>query len=468
MDWILYNRSVHDGNRKSQPLQPHTETPAMSASSPNSTGLYDRAQKVLAGGVSHEGRYTSVTPKYVDRAAGSRKTDVEGREYIDYAMGSASLLLGHAHPEVVRAITEQAERGTFYADCHPLEVDWGERVCKLVPCADQVRFVGSGTEATMLAIRIGRAYSGRPTLLRFEGHYHGWHDYALLGSKAPYDEAPSLGIPPGALDATVVAPTDAARVDEMLAADPNIGTIICEASGANYGSVPVDRNFLLDLREIATRRDCVLIFDEVITGFRWSPGGRQARDEVTPDLSSLAKILTGGMPGGAVVGREEIMRMIDPSHEHRGFKPAVTHKGTFNGSPLVAAGAVAAMKEVATGDHQRRADAAAARLRGGIRSILETHQVRGAVYGESSTFHVFFGETDDQGGVAGLAPDRIRGLPKPVVDGLRLELRDRGVDLMSYTGGVTSSAHSDEDIDQTLTAYEGAIQALVADGRLPC
>jgi len=429
----------------------------------SSGALFEKGRATLAGGVAHEGRYAEPHPKYITRAKGSRKWEVDGTEYVDYAMGSASLLLGHAHPDVVAAITEQASGGTFFADCHPLEIAWASLIQELVPSAERVRFAGSGTEATMLAIRIGRAYSGRPKVLRFEGHYHGWHDYAALGSKAPYDRMPTLGALPAAVEATVVIPPDPERVEAALKGDREIGTIICEVSGANYGCVPLPEGFLPQLRALADRYDAVLIFDEVITGFRWSPGGRQARDGVIPDLTTMAKILTGGMPGGAVGGREEIMRMLDPAYEYEGLRPGVSHKGTFNGNPLVAAAGFAALKLVRTGEPNRKADAVAEKLRAGMGRIMQEHQVAGVVYGESSTFHVYLGD-DAHGSVAGIPAARIRGVAKETVDALRGGLRRRGIDLMSHTSGVTSSAHTDTDVDLTLGAFEETLEEMIEKG----
>ncbi|MBT6276138.1 MAG: aminotransferase class III-fold pyridoxal phosphate-dependent enzyme [Chromatiales bacterium] len=428
-----------------------------------STALFERAKLALAGGVSHQARYSAPNPKYINRASGSHKWEVDGTRFVDYAMGSASLLLGHSHPDVAAAIAAQATEGSFYADCHPLEVEWAEMVCGAVPGAERLRFVASGTEATMLAIRIGRAWSGQSKVMRFEGHYHGWHDYALMGSQAPYDEVPSLGVLPGAVSATVTVPPDAQRVDEVLAADPEIGTIICEASGANYGCVPLPEGFLQALREIATRRNRVLIFDEVITGFRWSAGGRQARDGVIPDLTTMAKILTGGLPGGGVGGKAEIMALLDPALEHGGLSPGVCHKGTFNGSPLIAAGAVAAMRHITTGAPQRHADQIAAKLREGMRQAMSERQIKGTVHGDSSTFHIFFGECED-GTVDGIAAPVLRGAPKPLVDGLRTGLRERGVDLMSYMSGVTSAAHTQDDVTHTVNAFAETLETLVAQG----
>lgn len=429
----------------------------------SSEALYEKAREVMAGGVSHEGRFSAPYPKYVKHAKGSRKWEVDGTEYIDYAMGSASLLLGHAHPDVVAAMTGQAAEGSFFADCHPLEVVWAAQVQALIPSAERVRFVGSGTEATMLAVRIGRAHSGKPKILRFEGHYHGWHDYAMMGMKAPYDAMPTLGMLPEAASATVVVPPDAGRVEAALKADRGIGTIICEVSGANYGCVPLPEGFLPALRELADRYAATLIFDEVITGFRWSPGGRQARDNVIPDLTTMAKILTGGMPGGAVGGKAEIMRLLDLTETAAAGELGVVHKGTFNGNPLAAAAGVAAMNVVGTGEPQAQADRMAERLRDGVGDIIAQHQVDGTVYGESSTFHVFFGE-DARDAVSRLGAAEIRGVDPAIVQGLRLGLRKRGVDLMSNMSGVTSAAHNEEDIDRTLGAFEDTLQDMMRDG----
>ena len=199
-----------------------------------SKALWEKAQTALAGGISHENRATDPFPLYIEHADGSRKWDVDGNEYIDYAMGSGSLLLGHNHPDVVAAIREQATKGTYYANNHPLEVAWGGLVQELIPCAERVRFVASGSEATLLAARVARAFTGKNKILKFEGHYHGWHDYVAMGVKIPYDEPPSLGILPASAESTVVCPADAASVEEILSKDRDIAAIILEASGGTW------------------------------------------------------------------------------------------------------------------------------------------------------------------------------------------------------------------------------------------
>ena len=239
-------------------------------------------------------------------------------------------ILGHAHPEIADAVARQMREMPYTGDCHPLEIEWAEWLCRLFPAPKRVRFVGSGTEATMLALRLARAHSGRDKVLRIDGHFHGWHDMLLKGAKPGANTPPSLGIPTEVSDLTVVAPPSIEAIAATLEQDPEIGTLFVEASGANYGSVPLPEGFLPAIRALADKMGKVLVFDEVITGLRWSPGGRQARDGVVPDLTTLAKVVTGGLPGGAVVGRAEIMELLSPAETRDGLSPPVSHKGTFN------------------------------------------------------------------------------------------------------------------------------------------
>lgn len=431
----------------------------------NQKSLWSDALEMMPGGISHPNRRKAGEPIYISHAEGARMWDVEGSEYIDYSMGSASLLLGHAHPDVVKAIVEQAPHGTYTASCHPLEVEWAGLIQELIPSAEKVRFVGTGSEATQLAARVARAYTGKNKIIRFEGHYNGWSDVTITGSEAPYDEAPGAGVTPGAAQSIVVLPTDCARVEEALKNSDDIAGVMVEASGANWGSVPIPEKFLQDLRSLTNKYGVVLIFDEVITGFRWSPGGVQGLTGVIPDLSCMAKIVTGGNPGGALGGKADIMEVLNPrtaSHADR----KVVHKGTFNAAPIVAAPAVATLKIVKTGEPHKHANAMAEKMREGIRVILEEHQIAGAAYGESSTFHIHFGDTPSRDSVEGLTLRAIRDVPSEVVLGYQQALLDRGVNNMSHFGGMLSSAHTDEDIEQTLKAIEGAIEELMRDGKI--
>jgi len=405
-------------------------------------------------------------PIYCDRALGARKWDVEGREYIDYAMGSAAMMLGHSHPDVVAAITDQVTKGTFFATVHPLEIEWAELIQSLVPSVERVRFVASGTEATMLALRVARAYSKRNKVIRFEGHFHGWHDYGVQGMKAPYSKLPTLGVPDVIAETMVVTSVDAEKVEDILKKDHDVGAIICEASGANWGSVPIKDQFLRDLRLLADRYGCVLIFDEVITGFRWSPGGKQGLLGIKPDLTAMAKVVAGGLPGGALGGSAEIMKLLDPQRVVDGYQPPVIHRGTFNGSPLIAAGAIAALKVIKTGEPHRQANKIAALVRSELQRILDEKQVDALVYGESSTFHVYFNEGARKGRIEDISPESVRRLKRDTLDIYRGGLRKRGVDFMSYTGGMTSLAHTEQDVPPTLEAFAGAVDDLIAAGKV--
>ncbi len=297
---------------------------------PKNQTLFDDAKEVVAGGVGHDFRFTLPFPLYIERSAGSRMWDADGNEYIDYSMGNAAHMLGHGPPEVLAAIHQAVDLGLHFGEDHPLQLEWARLVQQLIPVADRVRFVNSGTEATMLALRLARALTGRSKFLRFEGHYHGWHDYAAIGVGPPFDEPMSAGVPDFVLDSVVVSPADLQFVEETLKRDRDIAAVILEPSGGSWGTIPLPADFCRDLRRVTEQYEVPLIFDEVITGFRYSPGGYQGFSGITPDLCSLGKIVTGGMPGAAVAGRADIMDLFD-AHRPRGER--VMHLGTFNGAP---------------------------------------------------------------------------------------------------------------------------------------
>ena len=212
---------------------------------PRSAALFPRFQQYFpSGGGGHDGYVADPFPVTIERGQGPRKWDVDGNEYIDYGLGSASLLLGHSHPEVVEALMQAAPAGSHYGSPVEKVLEWGERVCNMVPCADKVRFVGSGAEATALALRIARAFSGKDKIVRWESHYHGWHDYVMPGNLAPFDVPASTGIPKGTVDSVVVLPPDLDALERVLATDNDIAGVITEGSGASYGTVPLAPGFV--------------------------------------------------------------------------------------------------------------------------------------------------------------------------------------------------------------------------------
>ncbi|MDQ6669885.1 MAG: aminotransferase class III-fold pyridoxal phosphate-dependent enzyme [Chloroflexota bacterium] len=434
---------------------------------PRARELYGEARRYLAGGVGHDLRHNPVAPTYIARAAGSRKWDVDGNQYIDYGMGNAALLLGHAHPAVVDAIRAVVERGWHFGNDHPQMIEWAALICELIPSAERVRFTNSGTEGTMLALRLARAFTGRTKVLRFEGHFSGWHDSVGRGAALPFDAPVSLGVPPATLETIVIIPADLDVVEATLRRDRDIAAVMLEPSGASWGTVPLSADFNHRLRELTARHEVPLIYDEVITGFRYGPGGYQGLVGVTPDLSVLGKVVSGGMPGAAVVGRAEIMRLFDYTGEaqHDRYQ-RVAHLGTFNANPLSVAAGLATLRIAADGAPQQHADRMADLLRCGMGEVLDELEVAGFVYGDASIFHVYL-EAYPGSGADSRAALRtsnaaiLKGIPGSLVDAFQRNLQIRGMDLLSYTGGVTSAAHSEADIQQSLDCFRGAMRTLV-------
>jgi glutamate-1-semialdehyde 2,1-aminomutase len=327
--------------------------------------LHQQALDVFPDGVTHDTRRFTPFPIYVERAQGPRKWDVDGNELIDYVSGHGALLLGHGRAEVIDAVREQALRGTHLGASHELEIEWGRWVQRLIPSAERVRFTSSGTEAVQMAVRLARAHTRRELLVKFESHFHGWSDTVsavLAGNEGPPH---GVGIPEGALGCQIILPVNDIGVLQRTLAEHagEVAAIIVEPTGASMGSTPIDPEFLFELRRLSGQDGIVLIFDEVVTGFRVAPGGAQSYYGVTPDMTTMAKILAGGLPGGAVAGRADILAEIN--FTDAGGAPRterVTHPGTFNANPLSAAAGVAALSIVATGDPHRAANAAATKL----------------------------------------------------------------------------------------------------------
>jgi glutamate-1-semialdehyde 2,1-aminomutase len=448
----------------------HDTQERLRASRPASAAWYARARQAIAGGVGHDLRWATPSPTCITHGQGAYKWDVDGHRYIDYGLGNAALLLGHAHPAIVEAVRGAVGRGTHFGNDHPDQILWAEAITRLVPCAERVRFVNSGSEANMLAARLARAFAGRGKLLRFEGHFHGWHDDLVCGFTVPFDAPTSRGLAPGTgLGSVMIPANDLDRVAETLGRDRDIAAVILEPSGASWGTVPLAPGFLAGLRDLTRQHGVLLIFDEVITGFRWAPGGAQERYGVTPDLSTHAKVIAGGMPGAAVCGRADVMDLMTIRGDARRDRhERVLHLGTFNANPVSAAAALACLEIVATGEPQRHADAMAARLRDGLDGVLQRRAVAGFVYGDASTFHVYVEAASGRGRprVARETRDALalKSIPGPVVSAIQNGLRVRGVDLMSYTGGVTSAAHTEADVEETVAAFDDLVGELA--GRL--
>src|SRR5205823_7139536 len=429
-----------------------------------SAELYQRSRKAIAGGITHDSRNFAPFPIYVERAEGSRKWDVDGNELLDHWMGHGALILGHNHPRVTEAVAEQVHKGTHYGACHELEVAWAEQIQRLIPSAEWVRFTMSGTEATMLAMRDARAYTGREKVIRFAGHFHGWHDYAMAGYQPPFDTPTSTGIPKAVGESMLVAyPNNIDSVRELLDAHPGeVAAVILEPGGGSNGIIPTNVQLLRNLRSLTSERHVVLIFDEVITGFRYSPGGAQQVYGVTPDVTTLAKIVAGGLPGGAVVGKRDIMQVQTFKGElHKDRFERVLQQGTFNANPLSAAAGLQALQIVAEGWATEQANQKGEQIRQGLRDALERRGIAGAILGELSMFKILLGEGMEQA-VESTDVQRLMA-GRGAVNTLRKAMLLNGIDLMR-SGGFTSIVHGDAELAHTVSAFDRSLETLQREG----
>ena len=433
-----------------------------------------QAAALLPSGIAHDARHLDPYGIYVTHAAGPHKWDVDGNRYIDFFGGHGALILGHCHPKVTAAVAAAAGQGTQFGANHPGEIAWARAIQRLVPSAERVRFTSSGTEATLMAVRLARAFTGRDTLLRFKGHFHGWQDHMTHGYANHFDGTATPGVLAGVAEKAILAPAgDLDAVAAILRGRPDIAAIILEPTGASFGQVPVEPEFLHGLRRLTERHGVVLIFDEVVTGFRTSRGGAQVAFGIRPDLSSFAKIVAGGMPGAAVAGRRDILDLLDFAAAAAAGREKINHPGTFNANPVSAAAGIACLTELAETDANEVAAAHAAELRAGLNEVLAQARLPWAAYGTSSGFHLFTNPERREG----IRPDNfnphacsleeLKGGEKTLVGRLRLALLVNGVDSNPRLGGFTSATHTTTDVADTVAAYREAIRMLRAEGALP-
>src|SRR5579875_1901910 len=422
--------------------------------------LLDRAGRYLAGG----GLGLFVLPPDVNlviaEGRGSHVTDASGRDLIDYHLGSGPALLGHAHPEIVEAVQRQVAKGSTYYFLNEPVIRLSERLVEAIPCADQVHFTGSGTEATFFALRLARGATGRQKILKFEGGWHGMHDYALWGTvpsqPSPYpDAAPdSLGIPDALRGQVLVAPfNDAARAAALIDRHAHeLAAVIVEPLERVLVPVP---GFLETLREATRRHGIVLIFDEVVTGFRIAWGGAQERYGVVPDLATYGKAMAGGFPMACLVGSADVMSALDGRVLPR--KELAWASGTLSGNPISAVAGLAALGVLSRPGTYEQLHRIGGRLRSGIVESGRRHGFPTQALGEDAVFGVRFIESDDVKNWMDLQRhDRALGLRWGV------ECLKRGLLVNPNEKFYISTAHTDADVDRTLEICDAAFAAVRA------
>jgi len=356
---------------------------------------FERAQETIPGGVNSPVRaFGSVggTPRFIERAHGCRVTDSEGRSYIDYVGSWGPMILGHAHPKILAAVADALPRGTSFGAPTGAEVLLAERIVERVASAEMVRLTCSGTEATMTALRLARGITGRDAFIKFEGNYHGHGDSFLVAAgsgAATHGHPSSPGVPEALARLTRLAPfNDLASVEKIFAAEgDSIAAVIVEPIAGNIGCVPPVEGFLEGLRELSSRHGAVLIFDEVMTGFRVHPGGAQALYDIVPDLTTLGKIVGGGMPIGAIAGPRSVMEQLSPTGP-------IYQAGTLSGNPLSVAAGLALLEELSRGEEEiyPALEAKTSKLVAGISSALRQHSIPHVTPQVGSMFSVYFRE----------------------------------------------------------------------------
>ena len=419
--------------------------------------LFEQAQRVIPGGVNspvRSFRAVEGTPPFIARGSGSRVWDVDGNEYIDYLGSWGPLALGHAHPAVVEAVQRAAADGTSFGAPVEQEVQLAEMICVALPSVDSVRLVNSGTEACMTALRLARAYTGRSKIVKFAGNYHGHADGLLVaaGSGALTHGIPtSAGVPEAYAAETLLATyNDISSVDNLFDAWPDgIAAVIVEPVAGNMGVVPPSDGFLQGLRRLTEANGALLIFDEVITGFRVAYGGAQTLYGVTPDITTMGKIIGGGLPVGAYGGRHEVMQQVAP------LGP-MYQAGTLSGNPLAVAAGVATLTELQRQGVYEHLEATAVRLTEGVSAAFARAEIPSSINRVASMFTGFF----NAGPVSALA--QVEQSDTAAYGRYMHALLERGVYIApsQFEAGFVSIAHTDADIDRTIVAVGDALAAM--------
>ena len=422
------------------------------AKTTRSRALFEEALLAMPGGNSRTTTFFDPYPFYLQRGQGAHVWDADGNDRVDFNGNYTSLILGHAPPAVVQAVQRAAEAGLSFPGPTEHEIRLAEVLCRRIPSLERVRFTNSGTEATMNAVRLARAFTGRPKLAKFEGAFHGTHDWVMVsvtpdpktagGRRRPKPVAWSAGLPPAIVKNVVVLPwNDGDACEAILEKEgASVAAVIVDPLLANAGMIPPAEGFLERLRAVTERLGILMIFDEVIA-FRIAPGGAQERFGVRPDLTTLGKIIGGGLPVGAFGGRADVMSYYDP----RGGQPRISQGGTFNANPLTMVAGLATL-DALTPEAYARLDALGERLRSGVARLLAATRRKGQVTGAGSLFWLHW--------TTGPLTDYRSTRPKDasLATQIFMGLLNEGILLTQRGLGACSLAMTDDDIDRFINA----------------
>lgn len=414
--------------------------------------LIEKARRYLPGGTLGNLDYGIV----ISSGVGGRVKDMSGNDYVDYLLGSGPMLIGHAHPEVIDAVQTQLARGTTFFANNEQAILLAEEIVNAVPCAEKVRFTSTGTEATLYALRAARSYRSRDKILKFEGGYHGMHDYALMSvttsnpAEFPISVSDSAGIPKSVQDEVLVAPFNNLEITSEIIEKyhDQLGAVIVEPF---QRLLPPETGFLQGLRDLTIQYGIPLIFDEVVTGFRFAYGGAQEFYGVEPDLCTMGKVMAGGFPLALIAGKSDIMDHFDKSLKPDSFMPQI---GTLNGNPVAAAAGMATLDILKREGTYEKLHATGQRLRSALQSSLSEAEIPSVVIGEAPLFDVVFTDStkviDYRGMLAG---------DKAKLNRFNRHLLEHGV-LKGDTKFYVSLAHNEEDIERTEEAFKSAAAEL--------
>ena len=421
---------------------------------PRSEKLFKRAKEVMPGGISHNIHYFPPYPFFIKKTKGSKIWDVDGNEYIDLWMGNYTHILGHRPAVIVQAIEKQLKEGIHWGLVYKKQIEWAELIQELVPSAEMVRFCCSGTEATMYAVRLARAFTGKKIVLKIAGGWHGANPDLSLGIKMPYDREESLGLLPELQKYTKVIPFNdlSGSLKVIHQNKKDLAGIILEPIVGEGGFNPATKEYLQMLRSETKKLGALLIFDEVISCFRVALGGAQERFNITPDLTTLGKIVGGGLPVGALVGKREILEKTSPEKKRNKWEKILIGGGTFSAHPLTAAAGLTMLNYLK--DHHQKVypilESKGKKVRKGMQEAFHREGVNAVVTGIGSLFQTHFPFQKGESLNSPHSIHRFTDIEKREIE-FRVRMLSKGIHVM-HGGGSLTLAHSDEDIEKIIKA----------------